>query len=267
MADRPADALNFTGQVALITGGGRGIGRAIAERLLAHGAHVVICGRSDPPDDLPAGGGRVASFIKADVREPDDAERLVREAAALHGRLDVLVNNAGGSPYKLAADASPRFTERIIGLNLVSAIVVATHANAVMQQQAQGGVIVNIGSVSGLRPSPGTAAYGAAKAGLVSATQSLAVEWAPKVRINTLSAGAILTDGGADHYGGDAGVRRIDATIPMGRMGRPDDLTGAVLFLASPLSGFMTGENLIIHGGGEEPAFLAAAEGVPIWER
>src|SRR5207248_5702599 len=134
---------------------------------------VVICCRHEP-DDPPATGDREAVFVQADVRDPDQVQGVVVACTERFGRLDVLVNNAGGSPPAEAATASPRFAESIVRLNLLAPLTFAQQANAVMQDQADGGVIVNIGSVSGLRPSPGSAAYGAAKAGLINLTQSLA---------------------------------------------------------------------------------------------
>ncbi len=121
------------------------------------------------------------------------------------GRLDVLVNNAGGAPYAEAATASPRFSEAIIRLNLIAPLNFSQVANRVMQQQAEGGSIINIASVSTIRPSPGTAAYGAAKAGLVNLGTSLAVEWAPKVRVNALVVGLTETEQAHLHYGDQAG--------------------------------------------------------------
>ena len=118
-----------------------------------------------------------------------------------------------------------------------------------MQGQAEGGSIVNISSVSGVRPSPGTAAYGAAKAGLINLTQTLAVEWAPKVRVNALSAGMVATEAADEYYGGAAGMARVAATIPLGRFGTPEDMAGICLFLASPLAAYVTGANLVAHGG------------------
>ena len=130
-----------------------------------------------------------------------------------------------------------------------------------MQQSADGGCIVNIGSVSALRPSPGTAAYGAAKAGLVSLTRSLAMEWAPKVRVNCVVAGMIATEAAEDHYGGPAGLAAVAATVPLGRMGTPGDVAGACLFLASPsLASYVSGAALEVHGGGERPPFLGVVE-------
>jgi NAD(P)-dependent dehydrogenase (short-subunit alcohol dehydrogenase family) len=129
-----------------------------------------------------------------------------------------------------------------------------------MQEQATGGVIINIASVSALRPSPGTAAYGAAKAGLLSLTQSLAIEWAPKVRVNAIAAGMILTEQAHLYYGDEAGVANVAATVPLGRLGNPEDVGDVCLFLASPLASYVSGASILLHGGGEKPAFLAAAK-------
>jgi len=187
-----ADPLDMSGKVVIVTGGCRGIGRGIATRFLEAGAEVVICCRHEP-DESPSGNGRTAAFVDADVRDPDQIERVVDFATGRFGRLDVLVNNAGGSPPADSATASPKFSTAVITLNLIAPLLFAQRANAVMQDQPEGGVIVNIASVSGTRPSPGTAAYGAAKAGLINLTQTLAVDWAPKVRVNAVTAGLIRT--------------------------------------------------------------------------
>lgn len=251
-----AVTLDFSGRVALVTGGARGVGRGITQRFLDAGAAVVICGRNEP-ESLPDG----VSFVAADVREPDQVDALVAEIVASHGRLDIAVNNAGGAPYADAATASPRFSDKIVGLNLMSVIHVSKAANAVMQGQDGGGSIINITSVSGIRPSPGTAAYGAAKAGVESLTTSLAIEWAPKVRVNCVTAGLIVTEGGDEHYGGPEGMARVAATIPLGRMGTPTDVGDVCVFLASPLAGYISGSSVLMHGGGEKPAFLGAVQG------
>ena len=250
--------MDLSGRLALVTGGGRGVGRGITERLLDAGADVVICGRNDP-EELPTSSGRSASFIRADVRESHDVATLFDQIATEHGRLDILVNNAGGSPSTEAATASARFAAAIVMLNLQAALTCGQRANEIMQAQPEGGCIINIGSVSGLRASPGTAAYGAAKAGLINLTASLAVEWAPKVRVNCVSAGLILTDQAHLHYGDELSIAAVAATVPLGRLGTPHDVGSACVFLASPLAEYVSGANLVVHGGGERPAFLDAA--------
>jgi NAD(P)-dependent dehydrogenase (short-subunit alcohol dehydrogenase family) len=258
-APRVASALDFRGRVALVTGGARGIGRGIAERFLEAGAEVAICGRS-APESAPSFGGRDAVFFACDVRDPDRVARMTDEVAARFGRIDTLVANAGGAPAADAATASPRFHERIIQLNLTAPLHCAQRANAVMQRQLEGGVVQFIASVSALRPSPGTAAYGAAKAGLLSLAASLAVEWAPRVRVVAVTAGLIRTEQAHLHYGNDEGVAAVGRTIPLGRMGEPEDVADACLFLASPLARYVSGTSLLTHGGGETPAFLGAAK-------
>jgi NAD(P)-dependent dehydrogenase (short-subunit alcohol dehydrogenase family) len=243
-------SFSLDGKVAIVTGGTAGIGRAISEKLMAAGARVITCARH--PTASPPG-----HFIAADVREIEQIDHVIRETTEKFGRLDLLVNNAGGSPEADAATASPRFSTAIIQLNLLAPLHFAQRANAVMQAQPEGGLILNIASVSGVRPSPGTAAYGAAKAGLISLTESLAIEWAPKVRLNAIVAGPILTEKAALHYGDGQAVVE---TIPMGRMGTPEDVADACLLFASPLARFLTGASLLVHGGGERPAFLRARD-------
>ncbi len=253
-----SNPLDFGGKVVLVTGGGKGIGRGIAEVFLASGAQVVVCGRSEP-DTLPSCAGREALFTCCDVRDYDQIEACVEFIRARCGRLDVLVNNAGGAPHADAATASPRFSEAIIRLNLIAPLNFSQVANRLMQSQADGGSIINIASVSTLRPSPGTAAYGAAKAGLVNLGSSLAVEWAPRVRVNAVIAGLTQTEQSGLHYGDEAGIAAVAATIPLGRMGLPADIGNACLFLASPLASYVSGTSFAVHGGGEKPAFLGAA--------
>jgi len=253
------DPLDFTSRTVLVTGGTKGVGRGIAEGFLRAGATVVITARSAPSEPVAA-NGRVATFVAADLREPDQAASAVNAAANIgDGHLDAVVNNAGGSPSADAATASPRFSEAILRLNLLAPLHVAQAANAIMQQQSDGGAIVSIGSVSGIRPSPGTAVYGASKAGLIGLTQSLAVEWAPKVRLNVLTAGYIRTEQAHLFYGDEDGMARVAATVPMQRLATPVDIFDACLFLVSPMSSYITGANLVIHGGGERPGFLDAA--------
>jgi len=254
--------LDFSGKAAIVTGGCRGIGHSIAERFLQAGAGVVVCCRHQP-EAPPAADGREAIFVTADVRDSDECERVVDVAVERFGGLDVVVNNAGGSPPADAATASPRFSEAVIRLNLLAALHMAQHANTVMQNQPGGGAIVNIGSISGMRPSPGAAAYGAAKAGLINLTETLAMEWAPKVRVNCVTPGLVLTEAADVTYGDAASQRRVAATVPLGRMADPAEIADACLFLASDLSGFTTGANLVLHGGGERPPYLDAVDRPP----
>jgi NAD(P)-dependent dehydrogenase (short-subunit alcohol dehydrogenase family) len=255
--DRPFPGLS--GCRVVVTGGTRGIGAGIARGFLLAGAQVLVCGRNEPADGtaepsaggavlpsagravLPSAGGRTAAFTRADVRDPEQAWRLIAAAADLFGGVDVLISNAGGSPPADAATASPRFHARVIELNLIAPLHVAQAANEVMQGQPAGGSIIMIGSVSGTRPSPGTAAYGAAKAGLHHLATSLAVEWAPKVRVNTVVPGFVTTEASASHYGDADGVAAVAATVPLRRMATPDDVADACLFLASPQAAYVSG--------------------------
>ena len=254
----PSAPYDLTGAVAVVTGGNKGVGRGITTCLLAAGAEVVIAARHEP-DTVVAAGGRTAAFTRADVRDPEQAAAVVAFAVERFGRLDVLVNNAGGAPRADTATASARFSESIVRLNLLAPLYLAQAANAVMQHQPAGGVIVNIASVSGTRPSPGTAAYGAAKAGLLNLTTTLAVEWAPKVRVNAVTPGLIETEQSHLHYGDAEGVAAVARTVPMLRMGTPTDVGNACVFLASPAAAYVSGANLVVHGGGERPAYLDAA--------
>ncbi len=253
------NGLDYTGKVVLVTGGTKGIGAGIAQAYLDAGAEVIVCARNTP-EHLPASGSRSAAFFAVDVRDPDSLQALFDGIQRDFGRLDVLVNNAGGAPAAEAATASPRFHESIIRLNLIAPLNVAQHANRLMQAQEQGGCIVFIGSVAAQRPSPGTAAYGAAKAGVLALVTSLAVEWSPKVRVVTVSPGLVLTEQAHLHYGSDAGIAAVGAGIPAGRMAAAADIANACLFIASPLASYASGCNLLLHGGGERPSFLAAAQ-------
>ena len=233
--------LDFTGRGVVVTGGTRGIGAAIASAFRDAGADVLVCGRHESAE------------FQADVRDPDQAAALIAAAVDRFGRLDIVVNNAGGAPPAPAATASPRLHAKIIELNLIAPLHVAQAANAVMQRQPGGGVILMVGSVSGTRPSPGSAAYGAAKAGLHHLATSLAAEWAPAVRVNSVIPGPV----------GDAGLdpEAVARTVPLGRPATPAEVAGVCLLLASPLAGYVSGAALAVHGGGEWPGYLADLRG------
>lgn len=213
----------------------------------------MVCGRSEVAD-LPY------AFLACDVRDPAAVDGLVDAVVARTGRLDVVVNNAGGSPSALVADASPRFHQSIVELNLLAPLYVAKAAQRVMVAQPDGGVILMIGSVAAVRPAPGTAAYAAAKAGLAVLTRALAIEWAPLVRVNCVSPGLIATEAGT--CGDDtAAMAAVAATIPAGRLATPADVAAACLMLAAPALAYTTGADLFVDGGGEVPAFHHASGG------
>jgi NAD(P)-dependent dehydrogenase (short-subunit alcohol dehydrogenase family) len=251
--------LDMSGKVVIVTGGPRGVGRGICLKFLEYGADVVMCARRDADEPVEVGDRR-AFFVEADLKQIDAIQHVVDVTIERFGRLDVLVNNAGGAPAAEAATVSPRFSESIIQLNLIASLHFAQKANAVMQQQDEGGSIISIASVSAIRPSPGTAAYGAAKAGLISLTQTLAVEWAPRVRVNAITAGMIETEQSHLHYGDANAIAQVAATVPLGRLGTPGDVGDTCLYLASPLASYVSGANILLHGGGERPGFLKAAE-------
>ena len=247
---------DFSGQVAIVTGGTRGLGRQIAVRLAAAGCSVAVCGRN-APDDLPEG----VAFYQADIRDADQAKTFVDDVAARFGRLDILVNNAGGSPNSAIESASPRFIDAVLKLNLVGPLYMAQAVYSHMKAQ-KGGSIVNIASVSGARPSPGTTVYGAAKAGLLNLTQSLAQEWgADGVRVNAIIAGLMITENAEETYGDAEAQAAVGRSMPLGRMGEGGDLAGAVMWLSSSDAAWVSGARLQVDGGGERPYFLDLVKG------
>lgn len=250
---------SFEGKVAVVTGGAGHIGSAIVKNLLSHGAKVVYCGRRAPDVALCVGDNE-AMFVAADIRDASQSQLVIDTAVARFGRLDILINNAGGSPPVAAAEASASFTDKIIQLNLVAPMVMSQQAYHAMLKNESVGSIVNISSVSAVRSSPGTAAYGAAKAGLLNATESLAMEWGPKVRVNALIVGLVHHDAGVEHYGGEEGFKRVANMLPMKRMAQPSDIADAVNFLCSNQAAYISGAALAVHGGGEVPVFLHLAE-------
>jgi NAD(P)-dependent dehydrogenase (short-subunit alcohol dehydrogenase family) len=250
VTDRPEIVLGLHGKVVLVTGGVRGVGAGISSVFAAQGATVVTCARR-PVEGLPY------EFHSCDVRDDEAVAALIETVADKHGRLDIVVNNAGGSPYVLAAESSAKFNTKIVELNLLGPLSVSIHANAVMQTQPQGGSIINIASVSGRRPTPGTAPYGAAKAGMESITSTLAVEWAPKVRVNSVVVGMVETEQSELFYGDADSIAAISKNVPLGRLAKPDDVGWAAAFLASDAASYISGASLEVHGGGEPPHYLA----------
>ncbi|MFF8270864.1 SDR family oxidoreductase [Streptomyces sp. NPDC016562] len=258
--------MELDGRVVVVTGGTRGVGAGIARSFLTAGAEVVVCARR-PPHEPVAAGGREASFVPVDLRDPDAVGALFDSVGGRYGRLDCLVNNAGGTPYRLLGageEASEgegareaRRHARVVELNLIAPLTASLAAHPWLRRTR--GSVLMIGSVSGTRPSPGTAAYGAAKAGLEKLARSMAVEWAPEVRVNSLVLGMVRTELAHLHYGDEAGIAAVGATVPLGRLAEPSDVGEAAVFLASARAAYVSGASLLVHGGGERPAFLDAA--------
>jgi NAD(P)-dependent dehydrogenase (short-subunit alcohol dehydrogenase family) len=238
-------------RVVLVTGGARGLGRGLVEAFSRGGDRVVTCGRKMPTEEIPG-----VQFIACDVRDPDQVESLVDSVVTQHERLDVVVNNAGGTPYVPANRMSPRLFEKVVALNLLAPFYVSQRANQVMQSQDGGGVIINIGSTVAIRPSVDVAAYVASKAGLIGLTRSLAIEWAPKVRVNLVSPGLLRTELLEEYYGQD--VPRVEATIPAGRFADPADVAAVCMMIASSDAAYVTGAEVVVDGGGEIPAWVNA---------
>ncbi|MEV6579459.1 SDR family oxidoreductase [Streptomyces sp. NPDC051582] len=248
--------MELDGRVVVVTGGTRGVGAGIARSFLEAGAEVVVCARR-PPREPVAADGRTASFAALDLRDPAAVEEFFGSVERRYGRLDCLVNNAGGTPYRLLGEGEAERHARVVELNLLAPMAASLAAYPRLRE-ARGSVVM-IGSVSGTRPSPGTAAYGAAKAGLENLARSMAVEWAPEVRVNSLVLGMVRTELAHLHYGDEAGIEAVGATVPLGRLADPSDVGAAAVFLASGRAGYVSGASLLVHGGGERPAFLDAA--------
>ncbi len=249
------DRFRLDGKVALVTGSGQGIGRACALAFAEAGADVVVSART--PDDVEAvaaeteGPGRRALAIPADVMDDTALEDLVARAATELGRLDIAVNNAGGTPPRAAMDTSAGFMERAFRFNAVAPFLLAKAAARAMVDTVGGGAILNISSRSSQQVVPGFTAYGTAKAALNKITTSLAVEWAPRVRVNALSVGAVATRS-LEVVMTDDGLRTaLEAGTPMGRAGDPEDIAAAALWLCSPAGAWVTGKVVEVDGGAE----------------
>lgn len=238
--------------VALVTGGGRGLGRDIVEAFAGAGYRVAACGRNQPESTT------AETFYACDVRDAAQVAATVDSVLGDFGRLDVLVNNAGGTPYADAATMSPRLAERVVALNLLAPFYVAQAANSIMQSQEGGGVIVNIGSTAAARPAPNSAPYAAAKAGLTGLTRALAIEWAPKVRVVQVSPGLLKTELVTETYGTD--VAAVEATVPAGRFATGAEVAAVCVALCGPGMEYVTGSELVVDGGGEFPSWLLAVK-------
>ena len=242
----------FKGRVIVITGGGSGIGRCIAHELASLGAHVVLIGRKsgklhDVAGEIVADGGR-ASFHACDIRDEEAVKNTVQAMVAVHGRVDGLVNNAGGQYITPLEKISAKGWEAVINTNLTGGFLMARECY-LQSMQAHGGAIVNIvADMWGSMPNMGHS--GAARAGMVSFTETAAVEWAHDgVRVNAVAPGYIASSG-MDHYPPEAGpmLRGMRRTVPLGRFGTEAETSAAVVFLLSPAAHFISGETVRVDG-------------------
>jgi NAD(P)-dependent dehydrogenase (short-subunit alcohol dehydrogenase family) len=247
------DRFRLTDMAAVVTGSGQGIGRGIAVGLAESGADVVVMARR--ADNLAETArlvesvGRRAVIVVGDIRDDGVCDRLATVCIESFGRLDVWVNNVGGSDDKttrLLVDTPDDVWRAQLELNLTSAFL---GCKAAARHMAEG-CIVNIASGAGMRGSPRTGPYAAAKAGMLNLTQTLALELAPRIRVNAVSPGQVVTEAFQQVLGVDEHrLADLVAQTPMGRLGQPEDIAAAVVYLASPAGSWVTGENLLVAGG------------------
>ncbi len=251
------DLFRIDGYAAVVTGSGQGIGRGIAVGLAEAGADVVITARRqgdlDETARLIEAAGRRAVTVAGDVREPGMNDRIADAAVEHFGRLDAWVNNVGGSDDKAMytlVDTTEEYWRSMIDLNLTAAFL---GAQAAVKRMVSGGSIVNIASGAGMRGSPRTGVYAAAKAGMINLTQTLALELAPMIRVNTVSPGQVPTEAFALVLGMESDkLKELADATPMKRLGTPEDIAAAVLYFVSPAASWVTGENLLVGGGRKE---------------
>ena len=251
----------FDGRTVLVTGGALGIGRGVVRAFAREGAAVTIADLDAEAaqrlaEEITGRGGRALAAV-GDVSQAVDARRMIADAVAAFGRLDVLVNNAGIQPvdwYFRIEDTPEEVWDRIVGVNLKGIFLMSKYAIPEIRKSG-GGVVVNMASVQGLQSMPGVPSYAASKGGVLSLTRNMALDYAPEgIRVVAICPGTIdseLVRAAARAEGGDeeANVRRYGAVHPLGRIGQPEDIAQAVLFLASDRASFITGEYLTVDGG------------------
>ena len=248
-----SDLFSLTGKVALVTGGSRGLGRAMAEALAAAGAHVVLNARDQAALERAAAGiaaiGGKASVAPFDVNDETAVRRAMADVRAAHGGIDILINNAGIVARGLIAQSRTADWRRVVETDLTSLYVMAREAAAIMAGRA-GGRIVNIASIMGLVGRPTIASYIAAKHGVIGLTRALAAEFGPQgIACNAIAPGYFATDINAELRRDEKFNSMVKARTPLGRWGEPSELGGAVVFLASAAASYVNGHVLVVDGG------------------
>lgn len=236
------------GKTAIVTGASRGIGLAIAERLVDEGANVIITARGeDALKEAVAGLGERASYVAGKADDPAHREEVVRTAIDKHGSIDVLINNTGINPvFGKLLDVEPEVSRKILEVNVLSALEWVKLVHKAWMQE-HGGSIVNVASVAGLRPAPGIAMYGVSKAAVIHLTEELAIELGPDIRVNAVAPAVVKTKFAEALYSGRE--EQVAKPYPLKRLGEPEDIGSVVAFLASGDSGWMTGQTLTVDGG------------------
>uniref|UniRef100_UPI003F498BFC SDR family NAD(P)-dependent oxidoreductase n=1 Tax=Cupriavidus yeoncheonensis TaxID=1462994 RepID=UPI003F498BFC len=240
-------------KVALISGAGTGIGAATAARFAAEGAKVMLCGRREAPlramaEEILSRGGE-AAWIQADVTSEADVERAVAQTVARFGGLHVMVNNAVNYTWGVLDEVSTEAWRQCLSGSLDVAFF-GTRAALRIMKAAGGGAIVNLGSVVGLLGSPGLSAYGAAKAGVLNFSRAVALEGAAhNVRVNVVIPGVVWSEGTREALASEEMARGTARSVPLGRVGEPQEVAGAILFLASDEASYITGQSLVVDGG------------------
>jgi NAD(P)-dependent dehydrogenase (short-subunit alcohol dehydrogenase family) len=243
------------GQNAIVTGGGTGIGLAIARALGRLGASIVVASRSAEHRERGLAAleedGATAIGVAVDVREPAQVDAMVAEAVAAFGRVDILVNNAAGNFVSRAEDLTPNGWNAVVGIVLNGSFYCSRAVGRHLIGRRAGGSIVSILANYAWTGSPGTIHSAAAKAGVLSMTQTLAAEWGRHgIRVNAVAPGPIVSSGAAKQlWSSDAAVDRITATVPLGRWGRAEEIAAAVSYLVSPHAAYVTGAVLTVDGG------------------